>query len=185
MRLYTSRHERLYLNTAEIERFLAVADQADPAKRAFALTLVYTGCRLSEARALRAQDIQVDAQTISFHTLKRRDASIVREVPLPFPLAAALAHHSPSSDLIWSAHGRVLPRITVYRWIKSLMAEAEITGAKASPKGLRHAYGARATLKGVPLHMLQRWMGHSSMKTTAIYATVLGPDQLEVAKRMW
>lgn len=65
------------------------------------------------------------------------------------------------------------------------MAEADIVGPQACPKGLRHAYGARATLKGVPLHILQLWMGHASMKTAAIYATVLGPDQLEIADRMW
>lgn len=58
-------------------------------------------------------------------------------------------------------------------------------GNERSPKGLRHACGVHATISGVPLHMLQRWMGHASMETTAIYATVLGPDQIQLAERMW
>jgi len=65
------------------------------------------------------------------------------------------------------------------------MAEAGIDGPRACPKGLRHAYGTRAVVSGVPLHILQRWMGHASMKTTAIYASVVGPEQLRISGQMW
>lgn len=65
------------------------------------------------------------------------------------------------------------------------MADAGIVGAQACPKGLRHGYGIHATSCGVQLHMLQKWMGHASMQTTAIYATALGPEELEIAGRMW
>ena len=110
----------------------------------------------------------------------------MRELPMPVELLREYRHIEPDETaLLWQEHGRPTPRITTYRWIKRLMAEAEISGPKASPKGLRHAYGARAILAGVPLHMLQIWMGHASMRTTAIYATVLGKEQLELADRMW
>jgi integrase/recombinase XerD len=37
----------------------------------------------------------------------------------------------------------------------------------------------------VPPHLIQRWLGHSSLRTTAIYADVIGPDERAFAERMW
>jgi len=186
MRLYDQQAERLYLNDAEFTLFLSAAERAPEHIRLFALTLAYTGIRLSEARQLRYDDFQVGSRVLSVMSLKKRRTGVVREVPVPHELIAALGHSRASSEeFIWSFENRPIPRPTAYRWIKSLMIEANISGPKTCPRGLRHAYGVRAILSGVPLHMLQRWMGHASMETTAIYATVLGPDQLILADRMW
>jgi site-specific recombinase XerD len=65
------------------------------------------------------------------------------------------------------------------------MENAGVSGPQACPKGLRHAYGVHVTQCGIQLHMLQKWMGHASMETTAIYATALGPEEQEMAKRIW
>jgi site-specific recombinase XerD len=65
------------------------------------------------------------------------------------------------------------------------MERAEIVGPQASPKGLRHGYGIHAVRSGVQLHMLQKWMGHASMTTTAIYVNAVGDEELEIADRMW
>jgi integrase len=187
MRLYDQRSERLYLNAAELERFLAAARMAEPPICRFALTLAYTGCRLSEARALRVGSLQIEARVLSVRSLKKRSQHVIGEIPMSLELVAAFDGVLADADdtLLWSQHGRPIPRITAYRWIKRLMLEADINGTKACPRGLRHAYGVRAILPRVPLHMLQLWMGHASMRTTAIYATVLGAEQLELADRMW
>ena len=65
------------------------------------------------------------------------------------------------------------------------MSQANIYGPQACPKGLRHGYGIHAVRSGVQLHMLQKWMGHTSMSTTAIYANAVGSEELEIADRMW
>lgn len=88
MRLYNERNQRLYLNAAELARFLAAAKRAPGPQRRFALTLAYTGCRLSEARSLRYGAIQFEARVLSVRCLKKRDRHVVRELPLPHPLAA-------------------------------------------------------------------------------------------------
>ena len=185
MRLYNKRNERLYLNATELQRFIAVAEQAPTPQRTFALTLAYTGLRLSEARSLRVGSVQASERVLSVQTLKKRNQHVVRELPIPKRLASELASTEHVGAFLWQEHNRKINRVTGYRWIKRLMVEAEISGPQACPKGLRHAYGARAILSGIPLHMLQIWMGHASMKTTAIYATLLGPEQLELADRMW
>jgi integrase len=33
--------------------------------------------------------------------------------------------------------------------------------------------------------MLRKWMGHSSIETTAIYANAVGKEEMEIAGRMW
>jgi site-specific recombinase XerD len=65
------------------------------------------------------------------------------------------------------------------------MAVAKIIGASAMPKGLRHGFGVHAVQSGVPLPLLQRWMGHASLKTTAIYLNVIGPEEISFAERRW
>ena len=65
------------------------------------------------------------------------------------------------------------------------MDKADIHGPQACPKGLRHGYGIHAIRSGIQLNMLQKWMGHSSIETTAIYANAVRPEEMEIAQRMW
>lgn len=190
MRLYGPSNERLYINAAERARFLQAATTARPDIASFALTLLYTGCRISEALMLTRSAMQPEQRIITFRTLKRRRVDYYREVPVPAHLMNALieAHHSANSgphDLLWQRQGRPIGRVTAYRWIKALMAHADIVGAQACPKGLRHGYGIHALRSGVQLNMLQKWMGHADMSTTAIYANAIGEDELRIADRMW
>jgi site-specific recombinase XerD len=52
-------------------------------------------------------------------------------------------------------------------------------------KGLRHSFGLHAIRSGVPLNLVQRWLGHASMNTTAIYLQAIGDEEREIAARMW
>ncbi len=61
------------------------------------------------------------------------------------------------------------------------MREAGISGPRACPKGLRHGFGIHALRVGAQLHMLQKWMGHISMTTTAIYTTAAGREEMQIA----
>ena len=47
------------------------------------------------------------------------------------------------------------------------------------------AYRVHAIRCGIQLHLLQKWMGHASMATTAVYANILGEEEWRVARRMW
>jgi len=76
-------------------------------------------------------------------------------------------------------------RTTAWRYIKRVMRTAGITGMSAMPKGLRHAFGVKAFQCNVPPRLVQRWLGHTSMHTTAIYADVSGPEERAFAARMW
>jgi integrase len=76
-------------------------------------------------------------------------------------------------------------RATAWRYVKALMKSAGIDGAAAMPKGLRHTFGVAAFGSLVPPHIVQRWLGHASLRTTAIYADVSGREERAFAARIW
>lgn len=79
-----------------------------------------------------------------------------------------------------------MSRVRVWLIIKDVMIEAKIAdGAYRSPKGLRHGFGVNAAVNGIPLHMLQRWMGHAQLSTTTIYADAIGKEEQDIAAKMW
>ena len=179
-RLYTVRGQRKYLNPDERRRFIATADRLDPELRAFCLVLAWTGCRLSEALDLAAADLDAGAGSVAIRSLKKRGRATVREVPVPDELVAVLIALPAAQGRRWS-----WGRTTAWRYVKDVMAAAGISGLHASPKGLRHGFGVQAVRSGVPLNLLQRWLGHADIATTAIYADAMGAEEREIAAKMW
>src|ERR671922_150837 len=60
----------------------------------------------------------------------------------------------------WSA-------VTAWRKVKAVLESAGVEGYHASPKGLRHGFG------------------HAQLSTTAIYAEAMGPEERNIAARLW
>lgn len=173
MRIYAPCGARLYINEVERCRFLAAAEKASANTRSLCLTLAYTGCRISEALTLTPASIQAEACILSVQTLKqrRKENIVIREVPVPRQLIdmliAEVIAGKPHHD---DAH-RLFPvcRETAWRQVKMVMAEAGISGLQATAKGLRHGFGIWAQRTGVPLNMIQKWMGHVRIETTTIH----------------
>ena len=76
-------------------------------------------------------------------------------------------------------------RVTAWRFVKGAMLEAGIVGRPACPRGLRHGFGVGTLQAGVPLNLVQRWIGHARMSSTAIYTDACGPDEAAFAARFW
>ena len=196
MRLYDEENRRLYINLEERERFIAAAEKSDRHIRTFCLTLLYTGCRISEALELTAASVQLDSRLVSIRSLKKRRKHVMREVPIPpalvDPLELVHGIRAQQKNMakarevwLWSQRGKPINRSTAYRWVKQVMGDAGIVGAQATAKGLRHGYGIHAIRSGVQLNMLRKWMGHTFMTTTAIYANAIGKEELDIADKMW
>ena len=65
------------------------------------------------------------------------------------------------------------------------MEAADLHGPHATPKGLRHGFGIQAVSAGIPLNLVQKWLGHAQLSTTAIYADAVGEEEQSIAARMW
>ncbi|MGI9451779.1 MAG: tyrosine-type recombinase/integrase [Geminicoccaceae bacterium] len=191
MRLYDTDGRRLYLNAEERAVFLAAAAAAPPRTRLFAETLHYTGCRLSEALALTPERVDLSEGRIIFNSLKKRREDVYRSVPVPseyltrldltFGLRQAQKRQKVKAERLWT-----WSRVRGWQIVKGIMEGADIAdGPHRTPKGLRHAYGINAIGKGVPLNILQKWLGHAQLTTTAIYANASGKEESELASWMW
>lgn len=184
--LHTRTGHRKYLNTAERARFIATA-LAHPRQEigTLCLTLAYTGCRISEALALTPACIDAESGFVAIRSLKKRNGAIViREVPVPAVLLARLAalHAGCSQDeRLWP-----VSRTRAWQLVKQVMADARVdSGPHATPKGCRHGFGLHAVRSGIPLNLLQRWLGHASLETCTIYLNLMGQEEREMASRMW
>jgi integrase len=187
--LYAPNGARKYLNRDERQRVLAAIEFLEPDQALFALTLAWTGARVSEVLALSPSSFQVERGVVALPTLKRRKHHI-REVPVPPDLMAALDRHfhlgarqrdpRRADARLWTWH-----RTTAWRLIKSVARRAQIIGLPASPRGLRHAFGVGSLQSGIPLNLLQRWLGHARISTTAIYADASGPEEIALAEKFW
>lgn len=180
---------RKYLNAAERMRFIAAAQGQDRDVRLFCLLLAWTGGRISEALKVSPISFDLDRGVVAMVTLKRR-RPVIREIVLPPSLVSALdrayrlreAQHDPER-----ATRRLWPwcRQTGWRHVKAMMTAAGVAGDCAMPKGLRHAFAVAAFQASIPPNLVQRWMGHASLRTTAIYAEISGAEEMEFARRMW
>ena len=177
--------QRKYLTHSETDRFLDVARTEGPSVHNFCLFLATTGCRISEALMMTPRSIDFEAGVAIIESLKKRRKCVYRAIPVPAALLSALSHWIREEGI--QDMDRLWPwsRMTGYRRVTEVMRKAGIAGPWATPKGLRHGFGVRAVQSGAPLHLVQRWLGHADMKTTAIYAGAVGPEEREIASRTW
>jgi integrase len=197
MRLHDTAGNRLYLNAEERAAFLAAARRQPARDRTLCETLHWTGCRPSELLEITPARVDLSGGTITIRSLKKRkEASgrskvVYRSVPVPPDYLDTLntAHgirEAQKSRKLANAPIWPLSRVRVWQIVKGIMIEAGIPDApQRSPKGLRHGFGINATVNSIPLHMLQKWMGHAQLSTTAIYADAVGREEQDIAARMW
>jgi site-specific recombinase XerD len=188
--LYSQTGERKYLNRAERRRALDVMARMELERALFSLLLAWTGGRVSEVLAVRANSFQLDRNVVALRTLKRRRHH-VREIPISPGLMQALDRHfdlaarqrdpDHANQRLWSWSSRV----TTWRFIRGALLEAGVVGRLACPRGLRHGFAVTALQAGVPLNLVQRWLGHSRISTTAIYSNVSGDEEATLAARLW
>lgn len=189
--LYDALGKRKYLTVSERRAFLHVAKETMPPRVAtFCATLVHTGVRISEALELAPARVDLDSGIVIARSLKKRRGGVYRAIPVPteyinelelvHSIRDAQTHEGRSQRPIWT-----WCRTTGWQLVKKAMHLAEIQGPQATPKGLRHGFAIAALQSGVPLNVVSKWLGHSRLQTTAIYADAVGDEEQAFAERMW
>lgn len=185
--LYDQKGNRKYLTQNERQQFEQAAKEGEREIRTFCLMLLYSGCRISEALELSVKSIDFSSKAVIVRTLKKKgDKKVYRSIPLPdhfldeLNLVHNLKKEKNKNLKIWS-----WARATASRKVDEVMQKANIKGIQACPKGLRHGFVITCLEKQIPLNMAQKWAGYSSLTTTAIYADALGPEERNIASRLW
>jgi integrase len=83
MQLFDAEGRRLYFTEEERRAFVAAAAKAPREVRTFCGTLHAIGCRISEALALTARQIDLSGRVVVFESLKKRRKGVFRAVPVP------------------------------------------------------------------------------------------------------
>lgn len=180
---------RKYLTSPERERFRRASEEFNIEIQLFCCVLLETGCRISEALNLLVGNFDLDDEYLYISSLKKRKKGIYRRVPIA-PDTVELFNNfceqkfhniQPKRyDRLWT-----WSRMTGYRHVRKVMELAGIEGPQASPKGLRHGFAVAALEAGVPMNLVQRWLGHTHWQTTAIYADFVGAEERGFAERLW
>jgi integrase/recombinase XerD len=144
-----------------------------------------------DLRSAGADRVDPGDGVLVFESLKKRRKGVYRAVPVPPDFLdrlrlvhdLELVHHSEDRGRgirLWP-----WSRTTAWRRVSEVMEHAGLGRIHATPKGLRHGFGIKAVTSEVPLNMTRKWLGHSRIATTAIYTNATGPEEKQIAERMW
>lgn len=188
--LYDKAGHRKYLTEAERQAFVRAGRKFDASVHTFCLVLKETGCRISEALEMTADHVDIGAGCLIFRSLKKRRGDVHRAVPVSPALLKELtithglerrgASLTTQGERLWPWH-----RATAHRHVTAVMKAAGVSGPHATAKGLRHGFGVAALSRGVPINILQKWLGHADLSTTAIYGNAVGSEERKMARKMW
>jgi integrase/recombinase XerD len=188
--LYDRNGDRKYLTVSERGAFLDAASKLPAFERTFCFLLAYTGARISEALAVTPARIDLQTRVVVFESLKKPRRGHFRAIPIPNDFLCDLdAIHDIGSSR--EDEGRAKERIwtwsrtTAWSRVKGCMAAAKIVGPRATTKGLRHAFAVASLQAGVPINLVRKWLGHSRLSTTEIYADAVGDEERAIAGRFW
>lgn len=172
-----------YLNEAERKKFYKATNLLDEDQKLFCLMIYWTGVRISEALSLYPEQIDLSDGVVIVRSLKKRGRVKFRQIPLPPFFLKSLKlflKHKENELPIWG-----FTRRSGSRYVKYIMDSVEIYGSRACSRGLRHSFAVNCILNYVPLTVLQKWMGHSSIEVTAIYLQTIGADERKFATKTW
>lgn len=141
------------------------------------LTTIYAcGLRLREALRLEVRDVDSDRELLHIRLPK---GGSDRYVPLPQTILPLLrqqwdAHRHPT--LLFPSRFRGNPQQAsrpmgpggVQKAFKAALADSGVV-KKATVHTLRHSWATHLLEAGVNLRLIQLWLGHKSLKTTALY----------------
>ena len=165
------RRQPVVLGREEVARLLKVLTNRK--HRAVAMTLYGAGLRLSEALGLQVRDIDSDRMVITVrHGKGDRDRQVVLPRKLLEELRTYWRTYRPHTCLFPGRDPqRPLTPSAIQRAVKAARLRAGIA-KRATPHTLRHSFATHLLESGTDLRVIQTLLGHSSLRSTAIYTHV-------------
>src|SRR5215207_7426708 len=155
MQLFDAEGRRLYVTEEERRAFVAAAAKAPREVRTFCGVLHATGCRISEALALTAQQIDLSGRVVVFESLKKRKRGVFRAVPVPPDLLDTLDMVHGLREAQRRVQTKVLlwpwSRMTAFRRVQEVIAAAGIPdGPTPVPRACGTASACRLSAGALP-----------------------------------
>lgn len=166
-----------FLSYPQIQRAIELIDTSSwIGLRDYALILFLyaSGARISEALALKREDIEGE-----WLHIRHAKGDKERIVPLAKLARVAIQRYLSETpfekDFVWYNYkGEKLSRISAYKITQKYMG--------VSPHVLRHSYATSLITGGADLRVVQELLGHASLLTTQIYTHIQKQDLKETVE---
>jgi integrase len=166
------RHKGTALTADELHTFLA-AIRGHRCERYF-LFVLYTGCRRSEALRIRWCDVDFDHKLLHIPGTKTKTSD--RVIPLFGDVIVIL-------DI---SYRDISPDASLFCFNSDYVTKCFHKLCPAHKlHDLRHTFATRAREIGIPMEVVQRWLGHSDISTTMdVYVDVMPERECAESERM-
>lgn len=154
-----------YVRIETVQKIIDAADNEDD--RMFVDTLFTLGCRINELMFIERRKVtKMGVRVIvkgGYEKLKPTTAEFNRKI----------------AKYVKYKEGRIFPKNYSYYYakLKELAKKAGYPGV--TPHMLRHARAVDLLNKGMALPFVQQFLGHTSIRTTAIYLEITGGELIE------
>ncbi len=149
------------------------------------IVLLETGARIDEALQLRPIDFNLTTGVIRLITLKKRiknkDKVYYRHIPIHRDLKEAFLTYIAKYHIDIRSEERLFKqsRTAVSEFFKKIEKEIQVQSGirlRIHAHKFRHTFAVKSILAGIPLNVIQEWLGHSSIFITSIYLKITGRD---------
>jgi integrase/recombinase XerD len=157
------------LSRDEEQRLIAHAYRMKGVHGLLIKSLFQTGARVAEFVNIKAEDVFFDEQMILITKAKGGKSRYVPILPsLAHELRTHLGERTAGYLFETTRHTSYSPR-RIQQILKETAAEAKIT-KRVYPHLLRHSVAQTLLEHGMALEQIQKFLGHSKLETTQIYA---------------
>jgi integrase len=166
-----------FLSAGEERALLGVVP--DGFWRALIVFFLHTGARFGEAAALQWQDLALDRETPVVHIWRggargkpgETKTGSHRDLPLTRQVIAELERLPRESELVFpKPDGGMMNPASKVSYLNRICDWAEVK--RFGWHVFRHTYATRMAAAGTPIHVLQRLLGHTTIKMTMRYVHV-------------
>lgn len=178
--------ERAHLEEKEIQDFIAHIDH--PLVHVVAITLTYTGLRISECVHLRIQDVNFSKHTLGVHAGKgNKDRTLPLSDKLYPVLQRYVQEHRPGADpeerfFATQASGQL--SATLVNRVFHQTSEQMRLQKPVTAHVFRHSFATHLVQRGVNLVQIQKLLGHSSLAVTSVYTHATLEDLTQAVNQL-
>ena len=175
--------EEKELTKAEYTRLCRTAERNHNERLNLILqTICGTGIRVSELQYITVEAVKQGEATVSCKA-KTRSVFIVKELQKKL-LRYAQSHGIKTGCIFITRTGKPMSRTNIWREMKNLCLEAEVSPTKVFPHNLRHLFARVFYGIEKDIAKLADVLGHSSINTTRIYIISTGTEHRKRMENM-
>lgn len=167
--------DRVFLTAEEVQALASTPYRKDYIKRAF-LFACFCGLRFSDVASLRWGDLVTDGENVTAHITMQKTRT-----PISLPLSKRALSWLPERPATASDNTAIFPKMRVSNVDRDLLKWVQAAGItkRVSFHTSRHTFATLLLTYGTDLYTVSKLLGHTSIKTTQIYAKVIDAKKVE------